>query len=490
MERGMKRMVLAMALASSACMAGEALPQQPGDLVIANVTVVSPERLSPLQHGFVRIRDGRIAEVSDRPLGGVRTIDGTGRFLVPGLIDSHVHLQQLPMQPGQRAAHARMAAAALAQEPRSYLFHGFTTVIDPANTADAVARWNRMDVRPDAWFCGAAPIANGYPMNFAPEGLRFSLMPYFLDDERRKDGIPRDIDTASHTPERVVARMRADGAICAKTYYETGFGRQRDLPTPDRATVERLTAAARAAGMPVLVHANSLEAQRFAVASGASVIAHGLWNGNAAPDGGLSTEATALLDTVVERGIGYQPTMQVLHGEIDLFDPGFLADSKLRDVLPSALIEWAASREGQWFRDEVGGNAGGADVLASSRPLLSRLDRVVGHLAQRGARLLFGSDTPSGPTYANPPGLNGWFEIQRWSAAGVEPSALFKALTSENARVFGLGSEVGSIEPGKRAHLLVLGRNPLESADAYDAIETVILAGLPIARSDLSARRP
>jgi imidazolonepropionase-like amidohydrolase len=117
-----------------------------------------------------------------------------------------------------------------------------------------------------------------------------------------------------------------------------------------------------------------------------------------------------------------------------------------------------------------------------------RLDRVVGHLARRGARLLFGSDTPSGPTYANPPGLNGWFEIQRWSAAGVEPSALFRALTSENARVFGLGSEVGSIEPGKRAHLLVLGRNPLESADAYNAIETVILAGLPIARSDLSAR--
>jgi hypothetical protein len=50
--------------------------------------------------------------------------------------------------------------------------------------------------------------------------------------------------------------------------------------------------------------------------------------------------------------------------------------------------------------------------------------------------------------------------------------------------------EVGSVEPGKRAHLLLMRQDPLNSAAAYDAIDTVILAGVPIPRAALSARRP
>jgi imidazolonepropionase-like amidohydrolase len=457
-------------------------------LVVADVTVVSPERAAPLEHAFVRIRDGRIAEVSVTPLEAPRTIDGAGRFLIPGLIDSHVHLEQLPMQVVHRDANPGIAHAALAQEPRSFLFHGFTTVIDLANGADRIDAWNRLDVRPDAWFCGAAPIANGYPMTFAPEAVRFDLVPYFLYDERQSGLIPPGIDPAEHTPERVIARMRDEGATCAKTYHETGFGPQRGLPTPELGTIGRLVAAARSEGMPVLIHANSLSAQQFALDSGVSIIAHGLWNGNAADDGNLSIEAVALLAEVSRRSVWYQPTMQVLPGEADLFDEEFLTNPRLLDVLPAALIDWVKTDDGAWFRNQVGEGLGDRDPGETYAPSLVRLDQVVAHLANAEARLLFGSDTPSSPTYANPPGLNGWWEIQRWARAGVSEAVLFDALTIANARAFGLESEVGSIEPGKRAHLLLVRQNPLQTVEAYDSIDTVFVGGVPYERSELSAR--
>lgn len=92
-----------------------------------------------------------------------------------------------------------------------------------------------------------------------------------------------------------------------------------------------------------------------------------------------------------------------------------------------------------------------------------------------------------GPTFANPPGLNGRVEMETWIEAGVSPAQLFNALTQGNAEYFGLGDEIGTIETGKRATLLLLRENPLESVTAYDTIETVILDGMVIERSSLAA---
>ena len=116
-----------------------------------------------------------------------------------------------------------------------------------------------------------------------------------------------------------------------------------------------------------------------------------------------------------------------------------------------------------------------------------RVARTYATLAADGARLLFGSDTPSAPTYANPPGFNGLLEMRAWIGAGVSESQLLRALTIENAKAFGLDGDVGTIEEGKIAHLLLLRANPLEDVNAYDSIETVFLAGRPIDRNELSA---
>jgi imidazolonepropionase-like amidohydrolase len=453
----------------------------PASLVIRDVTLISPERAAPLEHAYVRIRDGRIAEISQKPLEDKQQIDGRGRFLIPGLIDSHVHLRWLSgMTDAQLAAHRDLVAAAEAQEPRSFLYFGFTTLLSLGATAGPVKRWNALEIRPDAYFCGGTPTANGYSFR------SFEENPYFLFNPDQAGVIPASIDKAQHTPEAVVNRMARDGAICVKSYYESGFGSNTGkLPVPSLEAIRAVVAAAHARNMPVFMHANSKNAQEFAVASGADVIAHGMWNGHELRNGVLADDVQALLREVVKRGMGYQPTAQVIRGLGAELDSKFLSDPLLTHVYPSALLAWYGTKEAGWFREEELG-----DVPPQVFDRIGTLGNAgITWLARNNGRLLFGTDTPSAPVYTNPPGLNALYEMRQWSASGVSLQRILSAATLENARILRMDGDIGSVEQGKRAHLLLLRANPLESVEAYNTIETVFLAGRPIKREELSARK-
>ncbi len=449
--------------------------------VIRDVTVISPERPAPLEHAYVQIADGRIAAVSGRPLEGDLKVDGRGKFLIPGLIDSHTHLGSVPgMLSPQRAAHQDITTQANAQEPRSYLYFGFTTVLSLGDTTAAIRRWNALDLRPDAYFCGGTPMVNGY--SFASVAAN----PYFLFNPDQADTLPDSVDRAEQTPRAVVERMARDGAICVKSYREAGFGRDAGrLPVPSVETIRAVVAAAHARNMPVFLHANSMAAQEFAVEAGVDVIAHGMWNGHQSTADKLDAAVEPILQAVLKRGVGYQPTAQVIRGLGAELDDTFFADPLLSHVYAPQLIAWYRSPEGGWFRrDELGGTPPG---------LFDRIggygDAVTRYLARNDARLLFGTDTPSAPIYTNPPGLNGLYEMRRWIAAGVSTQQLLRAATIDNARIMRLDGDIGSIEKGKRAHLLLLRANPLKSVEAYNTIEAVFLGGRLIPRESLSASR-
>jgi imidazolonepropionase-like amidohydrolase len=470
------------------------------ELRIDHVTIVSSERTSPLRDAEVYILNGRISAISESGTSNhpnvvrkVRTVNGKGLYLAPGLIDSHVHLGDIPgMTPEQEHAHPDIARVAREQFPRSYLYFGFTTLIDLISTPEAMGRWKSHDPVPDTYFCGGAALMDGYPMNYAPKPARYAAFPYLLVEPYASAALPPGIDAAEHTPEAVVARMKADGAICAKTFFERGFGGEHDLPVPQRETIRSLVRAARAQALPVLMHANSAEAQTFALDTGVDIIAHGLWNVNESPaSGDLTPEMKSILDRVIATQVGWQPTMQVLHGLQDLFSVGFLSDPMLARVLPRSLIDWYGTHEGQWFHDVVAEDVAKIDARAL-RPNFSvpiaRDAAATRYLAEHGGRLLFGTDTPSAPTYANPPGLNGWFEIQRLAAAGMTPPQIFRAATLSNAQAFRLDGEIGTVQVGKRANLLLLRLDPTQTIQAYVAVaKKVILAGRIIDPADLVA---
>jgi len=457
-------------------------------LKIEHVTIVSPERERAGHDATVYIRDGRITSIASGSKAGRGSaapsqeivIDGQGLYLTPGLIDSHVHLGQIPgMKEEQEARHPEIAGPAREQMPRSFVLYGFTTLIDLISTPEAMARWKAHEGVPDTYFCGGAVLLDGYPMSWAPKPERYRGWPYMLVEPGTE--APAGIDPAQHTPAAVVARMKADGAICVKAFYERGFGAARNLPVPKLETIRELVRSAHAAGLPVLLHANSSEAQAFGLEAGVDILAHGLWNWTEpGPGTELTPAVKKILDGVVAGNVGWQPTIQVLYGLRDLVNSGFLSNPLVTRVLPSNLIEWYRSPEGQWFHDELLKDpeikdAHSLDALAALP--IDRVKHATGYLAAHDANVLFGTDTPSAPTYANPPGLNAWFEMKNLIDAGLTPTQIFRAATLSNAQALHLDRDIGTVEVGKRANLLLLRQDPTKTIEAYADVVNVILGG-------------
>lgn len=89
--------------------------------------------------------------------------------------------------------------------------------------------------------------------------------------------------------------------------------------------------------------------------------------------------------------------------------------------------------------------------------------------------------------WGSPPGLSGYLEMHSWAKAGILLRTIFKAATLDNAKAFGLEDQLGTIEPGKRADLLLFAENPLIDVSAYNTIRTIIVGGQLIDRQALSA---
>lgn len=462
---------------------------------ITNVKLVSPERLERIEAGSVLVENGRIAAVHRGPGGRMppraRRVDGKGGYLTPGLIDSHVHLHAVPgMSLEQAQEQQALAESYQRQLPRSFLYYGYTTVVDLA-VADmgVIARFRAAPLHPEVVHCGQPlPMANGYPMSFLPAAKRFEAFPNSVYDPAQPTSVPPGYRPEEHTPQAGVARAKAAGAVCVKTHFERGFGRERNLPVWSPALFAEVRGAARAGRMALVTHANSFEGQRFAVDNGADVLAHGMWHwGSLNGSTELPGEIRALLDRIAAAGIGYQPTMRVLVGLDAYFDRGYLAHPGVRKVVPKALADWYATPGGQWFGEELAEGHSHEEMLEAGQAPLHRLRQVVKYLAARDANILFATDTPSSPTYGNLPGLNGFLEMQHLVDAGLSPAQVFRAATINNARAFGILGRLGSIEPGKDANLLLLRDSPLASVQAWDSIVMLWVGGRQVERARLAA---
>ena len=144
----------------------------PRRIWITDVTIVSPENLAHLDRGSVLIENERIVRVERKAKAtapaDATVVSGRGGFLIPGLIDSHVHLASVPgvapeVNVNPDAAHAAMLADYYKQLPRSYLYFGYTTLIDLAVVKrEVLDDFRRAPVHPDLYDCGPSlPVANG-----------------------------------------------------------------------------------------------------------------------------------------------------------------------------------------------------------------------------------------------------------------------------------------------------------------------------------------
>ncbi len=469
-------------------------------LLIRNVHIVTADTVRPNHASAqvskrplnVLIKDERIVAIGTQTFTADKTIDGTGQYLIPGLIDTHVHLLDVP---GLTDVAPDIRQQAEAQIPKSYLYAGFTTLLDLANTGEFIARWNRQPLAPEAFFCTPVLIPKGYPLAMMPEdsAQAHDSSRHLLHDHHTHSTADHNTDT--HTPAELVEAGKKEGARCVKLFYEKGFGRMKNLPVPSEQIARELVAVAHDHKLPVFLHGNSYASYEFALATGVDMIVHGLWNADANI---TRVELNGIATRLAKAGIAVQPTIQVIYGEQEIFNPQFFAQPLVKNLMPKSLRDWYQSDAGQWMKKQMGEHFAEHKNLsdeqiyqqakAAYQPLLQRASRVSSQLQKQKPLLVFGSDTPSGPFYTQFPGLNGRKEMDHWMQMGISLPDLFRAMTINNAQRMGLENEIGSVEKNKIANLLLLGKNPLEDITAYDSINWIILKGRAIERETLTAQ--
>jgi imidazolonepropionase-like amidohydrolase len=282
----------------------------------------------------VRFADG---VVTDCAIGcpahdGDEVIDAEGGTILPGLIDSHVHL--LP--------------GALSQA----LIFGVTTVLDMFSKPDVVAvakqqARTRSDVADVRSVGIGATAPGGHP------SMMYGPFPTL---------------TGPKQAERFVADRVGEGSDYLKIFSGTA-GR---WPSLDLDTITALTAAAHRRGLVVVAHISSVAGVREVVSAGVDVVAH------VPVDGELDQ---ALAQRIAEAGIAVGPTLATI--ENVLGEPGgaaVAADPRLAETLQDA-----------WARRLTSGAAGRSQGM---RPY-SRAEENVGRLLDAGVTMLAGTDAPN-----------------------------------------------------------------------------------------------
>lgn len=239
--------------------------------VIHNVHVFDGKEL--IRNQRVRVSDGRIQSISadGGPPPDGETIDGEGGYLLPGLIDSHVHIF------GNGLSDA--------------LEYGVTSVVDLFTRTALLepAKTNRADINyadgADMWSAGTLVTAPG------GHGSQFGLDIPTLEDPANAEAF-------------VKARIR-EGSDFIKLIVESGEAHGMEFPTLSPETVEAVVEAAHAHDRLAIAHTGTREEARVAINAGADGLAHAF--GNAPLD-------DALRDSLADGGHFVIPTLTVIGG--------------------------------------------------------------------------------------------------------------------------------------------------------------------------------
>lgn len=377
----------------------------------------------------VLVREGRIAEVGRglRPPAGATVVEGSGRTLLPGLIDAHTH--------------------AFTNEPAEALIFGVTTELDMFTDHRTARMWRREQTegyahdRADVFSAGTLVTAPG------GHGTQF--------------GLPIPTITEVDSADAFVQARVDEGSDWIKIVYDDGATYGFSWPTVDRALLAALVQAAHRRDRLAVVHIGTAAAAWDALEAGADGLVHLFTD---------SLPAQSFIDLARERGAFVIPTLVVLKSITG--EPGgapLVQDSRVAPYLLPA-------------RRAV------LDQAFPAAPEMAEQYRVpreaVRRLHEAGVPILAGSDAPN-PGTAHGAALHR--ELELLVEAGLSPADALAAATSVPARAFGL-EDRGRIAPGLRADLLLVAGDPTTDITATRAIEGVWKAGIPVDREAFARR--
>jgi imidazolonepropionase-like amidohydrolase len=420
----------------------------PAPVALVGGTLIDGTGRPPVSDAVVVVGRGRISCAGPRsacPIpAGVDTVDVPGLWVVPGLVDAHVHFSQTGWVDGRPDALDRRrdhpyeeTIARLEREPerffRSYLCSGVTAVFD----------------------------VGGYPWTFGltHRAQRDWLAPHVAAAgpllstvERRILNLPdaqQILHVRSDTAARAaVAAHVARGASAVKIWYIVPAG-------ADTAALQAVVRAAaeetHRRGARLIVHATGLWQAKDALRAGADVLVHGV------SDRPVDQE---FLDLARSRNVVYTPTLTVTDGyrqvAARMFEPHYplecvdsltLLKARATDTVPATLSAADLNLRAERVRSD----------LATGRANLAAVFRA-------GVTVAMGTDA------GNPLTLHGpsvYWEMEVMQDAGLSPMDVLVAATQGGARAMGADSALGTLEAGKHADLVVLGADP--TADIRNA---------------------
>ncbi len=428
--------------------AGNALA---GLTVLAGATVFDGDGGQSIPNAVVVLRDDRIVDIgpADRvsiPAGSAVT-DVDGKWIIPGLIDAHVHFFQsgsLYTRPDvidlrHIRPYDREIATIREQLPSTlarYIASGVTSVVDmagPAWTYDLRRITGGPSVLPRVALAGPA---------LAPE-LRPGL---------DGDDAPAVVVRTPEQARRAVRALAARQPDLLKLWFAPSPG--MDLE-PEFRWVYAAIDEAHEQGLRVAVHATQLNLAREMVLAGADILVHSI------DDGIIESE---LLLRMQERGLLYIPTLGVGRRYAEVLGQQLELSSIERAFGDRDVI--ASLDDLRWISRERAHRRSVPDNHIANENLL-RVHRA-------GIRIAAGSDAGNiGSLHG--PGLH--YELELMVEAGLTPAQVLLSATRGGAAVMGRGNELARLQPGMLADLLVLEANPLADIRNTRRIVMVVKGG-------------
>jgi imidazolonepropionase-like amidohydrolase len=446
----------------------------PPSLAITHVTLIDATGAAPQTDMTIFVADEQIADIGPSKSIFIprktKTLDGTGKFLVPGLVDMHVHLTGAGEPTGSRDFILPLLLA-----------NGITTVRDMGGDLESLIKL-RHEIEhgqlqaPRIFFAG--PYLDGNPPFFQPslvvtnsaeaaEDVHF-LISRGADFIKVQSNLSRDayfaiadvcrrehITLAGHVPDHVTAS-------------EASYAGQK--------SIEHLTGVLRACSSeePLLI------SEQFAAGPKKATIGQSLnrelgWQRELLQS--YSDQQAAELITEFRRNQTWQvPTLILLRN--DAFptpetDPS--RDPRQKYVPLQVLANW---QKGAKDRDK-----GATTQEFSLRSSLMQASlRIVGKMNTAGVPILAGTDTTAPFVF---PGSSLHEELALLVQAGLTPMQVLESATKLPAAFLGKQQTQGTIEQDKIADLLLLDANPLDDIHNTQKIRAVILRGKLLDRSFL-----
>ena len=449
------------AMALGLCLVLACRSREPDGVALLGATLIDGSGGPPLVESAVVVRRGHIESVGSRgdfQLPERTTeVDLTGKWIIPGLVDGHVHLVD------PQAGVARWSLD-------RYLAWGVTTVRDvhgPLRSALALRRQLDRGWQPGPRVYSAGAMLDGVPPTY-PDAITART------PEEARRGVDRLVNAGA---DLVKVYTRLDKTRLAAVLDEARVFNMRvagHLGLTDAVTAARL-------GLGSLEHLSGIPEAALADPS-ALYAAHERsffagWTAFERSWAGLDSASLAhVAGVLAARTVIAVPTL-VLHETFSrLDDPAVLGDTMLRAIPEEEQQRWNVPD----MIARAGWTAADFAAFRRSRPAQDQFLRL---FQAKGGRIAVGTDAANQMLI---PGYSVHREMQLMVAAGLTPDEAISAATRNGALLLRVDS-LGLVAPGKVADLLVLGRDPLADIRNTLSIERVMLRGRSLSPDSIRA---